>query len=64
MQRVAVLRREGVEAYFTIDAGPHVKVLCAAADAAAVEAALGGLGGVVRTFVTAPGGPAELVDTP
>lgn len=64
VQRVCRLRREGLEAYFTIDAGPHVKVLCAAADAPAVESALSALSGVVRTFVTAPGGPAELVDAP
>lgn len=64
MHRVAKLRLEGVEAYFTMDAGPHVKVLCAATDAAAVEAALAALPGVLRTFVAAPGGSATLVSAP
>jgi len=33
MATVKNLRSGGVPAYFTIDAGPHVKVLCAASDA-------------------------------
>ncbi len=63
MQRVWKLRREGLEAYFTMDAGPHVKVLCNAADAPRVEAALSELAGVVRTFIAAPGPAAEIVET-
>ena len=61
MQRVTKLRHEGLEAYFTMDAGPHVKVLCAAADAPAVEAALKVLSGVSSTFVAGPGKGASLV---
>ena len=33
IEAVRALRARGVAAYFTIDAGPHVKVLCATADA-------------------------------
>jgi diphosphomevalonate decarboxylase len=49
------LRTRGTAAYFTIDAGPHVKVLCAAADASAVAAALAATLGVVRVLILAPG---------
>jgi diphosphomevalonate decarboxylase len=38
MQRVVELRHQGVEAYFTIDAGPQVKVICLAQDREAVAA--------------------------
>jgi diphosphomevalonate decarboxylase len=60
MHAVYALRREGVPAYFTIDGGPHVKVLCRAADAARVERALAAVPGVARTIVCAPGAGAAL----
>ncbi|HEX5631824.1 MAG TPA: diphosphomevalonate decarboxylase, partial [Gemmatimonadales bacterium] len=40
MRTVRALRKEGLSAYFTIDAGPHVKVVCGAADVEAVAARL------------------------
>ncbi len=40
LDRVEALRAAGVGAWATMDAGPHVKVLCVAADAEAVAAAL------------------------
>ncbi|MCC6993476.1 MAG: diphosphomevalonate decarboxylase [Deltaproteobacteria bacterium] len=58
---VRELRRGGRSCWFTADAGPHVKALCARADAAQVAAALGALPGVTRTLVSAPGGKAHLV---
>ena len=61
MERVRVLRREGTLAFYTMDAGPHVKVLCQAADAAAVAAALGAVEGVERVIVSAAG-PAAYVE--
>ncbi len=56
------LRARGVRAYFTIDAGPHVKVLCAAADADEVASALGSVPGVLRTITAAPGPGVRLAD--
>jgi diphosphomevalonate decarboxylase len=56
------LRARGIAAYFTIDAGPHVKLLCAAADAAAVAAAMADVPGVLRTITASPGPGAHLVD--
>jgi diphosphomevalonate decarboxylase len=61
MRAVLDLRAGGTAAYFTIDAGPHVKVLCAAADAERTRAALAGVPGVSRTLVAAPGPGAEVI---
>jgi diphosphomevalonate decarboxylase len=55
LDRVEALRREGVGAWSTMDAGPHVKVLCLAQDALAVERALGAVEGVVELRVSRPG---------
>jgi len=61
MDTVRQLRSRGVDAFFTIDAGPHVKVLCQPAHAAAVEAALATTPGVLRTIVASPGPGARVV---
>jgi diphosphomevalonate decarboxylase len=58
---VKELRARGTRAYFTIDAGPHVKVLCATADAPAVSAALASTPGVMQTLLLAPGPGARIV---
>jgi diphosphomevalonate decarboxylase len=62
LEAVVELRRAGTAAYFTIDAGPHVKVLCHAEDAAAVARRLGAVPGVQRTIVAAPGPGASVVE--
>ena len=59
---VRELREAGTAAFFTIDAGPHVKVLCGAPDANAVAAALAATAGVLRTIVAAPGPGARVVE--
>jgi diphosphomevalonate decarboxylase len=46
---------EGIAAYFTIDAGPNVHVLCTAQDAPAIEARLAALPTVVNVLVSRPG---------
>jgi diphosphomevalonate decarboxylase len=60
--RVRALRAAGTPAFFTIDAGPHVKVLCAADDADAIAAALDDTLGVLRTIVAAPGPGARVIE--
>jgi diphosphomevalonate decarboxylase len=55
MQTVRDLRARGTAAYFTIDAGPHVKVLCLADDVPVITRALDETPGVLRTLVTSPG---------
>jgi diphosphomevalonate decarboxylase len=59
---VRELRATGVEAYFTMDAGPHVKVLCSAAHARTISDALSRTAGVLRTVIAAPGPGAHLVE--
>jgi diphosphomevalonate decarboxylase len=55
------LRRAGTFAYFTIDAGPHVKVLTQRAESAKVSSALAAVPGVSRVIVSAIGEGARLV---
>jgi diphosphomevalonate decarboxylase len=52
---IGELRRAGVPAYFTMDAGPNVKVLVEPAYAAQVEAALRQASGVVDVIACGPG---------
>ena len=55
--------QDGLPAYFTIDAGPNVHVLCHAADAALVESKLSDLPSVQRVIVSRPGpAPYSLAD--
>ena len=62
MLAVRALRKEGRGAWFTIDAGPQVKVLCAAAEADAIEARLQTLPGVHQVISAAPGRGAHLCE--
>jgi diphosphomevalonate decarboxylase len=55
VRAVWALRDAGVGAWFTIDAGPHVKALCVEGDAPRVAAALAAAPGVLRVMVAAPG---------
>jgi diphosphomevalonate decarboxylase len=59
--RVRELRRRGTFAYFTMDAGPHVKVLTHSSDSAAVGRELELVPGVSRVIVTGVGGDARVV---
>jgi diphosphomevalonate decarboxylase len=61
METVRRLRASGTQAFFTIDAGPHVKVLCATSDCKTVEHALAATPGVLRTLVLAPGPGAQVI---
>jgi diphosphomevalonate decarboxylase len=64
MAAVRRLRAGGVPAWFTIDAGPHLKVITEAARAAEVSRALRESPGVLRTIVAEPGPGAHLVGDP
>jgi len=61
LAEVRALRAAGREAWATMDAGPHVKVLTTASEAADVAAALREIAGVTAVSIAAPGGPANLV---
>ncbi|MEM7137059.1 MAG: diphosphomevalonate decarboxylase [Myxococcota bacterium] len=60
LETVRGLRDRGVCAWATMDAGPHVKVLCARRDAARVRHALDRTAGVKRTSVAKPGPSIEV----
>ncbi|MEB3196796.1 MAG: diphosphomevalonate decarboxylase [Candidatus Sericytochromatia bacterium] len=64
MQAVWQLRREGVPAWFTMDAGPHVKVVTEEAQLARVSAALTATPGVERVRVCSPGGGLRWLNEP
>jgi diphosphomevalonate decarboxylase len=58
---VKQLRKEGIDVYATMDAGPHVKALCHARDAERVAAALKATPMVLRTLTAHPGPALEIV---
>jgi diphosphomevalonate decarboxylase len=65
LHAVRALRRQGLEAYCTMDAGPHVKVLTRTPDLAAASQELAAVPGVVRILQTGVGPDAHVVeDTP
>jgi diphosphomevalonate decarboxylase len=53
-------KEESLEVYATMDAGPHVKALCHARDAARVARALAETPLVLRTLTAHPGGDLEI----
>jgi len=59
---VRALRDRGVPVFFTIDAGPHVKALCAAQHADEVAAALAAVPGVIKTLTAGPGPGARVLE--
>ena len=62
IQNILAWREEGLECYFTIDAGPNVKVLCLEKDEKEINKRLLGLEGVIETVVCRPGDGAKLID--
>jgi len=61
LKELQLLRGLGVQAWATIDAGPHVVAICAPADAKQVETRLRGVSGVKDVLVCAPAGGAQAV---
>lgn len=59
MDAVEDLRDQGVLVFYTMDAGPHVKALCHAADARRVAQALGEVPGVAQVDICVPGPGAQ-----
>lgn len=55
MEAVRVMRADGLGAWYTMDAGPHVKVLCHADDAHRVAEGLRIVPGVSELKIAAPG---------
>jgi diphosphomevalonate decarboxylase len=61
IQAVRGWRSGGLQAAYTVDAGPNVHVICPAESAAEVESRLRGLEGVSSVLSASPGGPAVLI---
>ena len=61
MQSIRELQSHGVAVFFTIDAGPQVKAICAAEDEQTVRQALIATAGVVEVIVSGLGEGAKLV---
>lgn len=63
MQRLRAMReREGVEVFFTVDAGAQVKAVCSADAVERVSAALAEIPGVQQVLVSGLGEGARLID--
>jgi diphosphomevalonate decarboxylase len=59
---VQELRRAGTTAFFTMDAGPHVKVLTTRAESAAVAARIRQVADVTQVIESGPGEGATVID--
>jgi diphosphomevalonate decarboxylase len=55
-------RAEGLEVYFTFDAGPNVHLICQAADQAEVERRVRDVEGVLEVIVSGPGAGARVIE--
>lgn len=64
MKAVQEWRKSGIPAFFTIDAGPNVHVLCEASDVSRISARLLEIPGVSSVLRAPAGGPARLVAAP
>ena len=62
LAHVRALRREAAQAYASIDAGPHVKVLVPAEEATRVGAQLEAVPGVLRVIRARPGPGASILE--
>jgi diphosphomevalonate decarboxylase len=62
LSKVRELRGRGIPLFATMDAGPHVKVLCPAGDAAEIAGSLALLPGVTRALVACPAEGARVID--
>ncbi|NIS38368.1 diphosphomevalonate decarboxylase, partial [Candidatus Saccharibacteria bacterium] len=60
---VRELRQKNIQCYFTIDAGPQVKILCFPQDAERIENSLRKFNGVKKTIRTSLGPGAKLIET-
>jgi len=61
LQTVRTLQGDGVDVFFTMDAGPQVKAVCTAASEPDVRAAFEATDGVVETLASGLGPAAQLV---
>ncbi len=61
-QAMYKLRDQGVEAFFTVDAGPHVHIVCQGKDVGGIKATLDHVAGIKTVIECSIGEAAKLVD--
>ena len=62
MHALIAWREEGLESYFTMDAGPQVKIMCMDKDMEELKKRLSGIEGIQKMVVLRPGGPAKVIE--
>ena len=62
MHSIIKWREDGLESYFTMDAGPQVKVLCLEKDLKKITNKLKGLDSIKKTIICKPGDGAKIVN--
>jgi diphosphomevalonate decarboxylase len=62
IQNVISWRRDGLECYFTIDAGPQVKIICLEKDISKIKRKLKKIKGIKKIIVCKPGEGAKLIN--
>jgi len=62
MKEVMQLREKGIGCYFTVDAGPQVKILCLEKNAKKIENHFSKFKGVKQTIICKTGGEAKLIE--
>ncbi|MAG18185.1 MAG: diphosphomevalonate decarboxylase [Candidatus Diapherotrites archaeon] len=62
MKEVMLMREEGIEAYFTIDGGPQIKILCLDKNAKKIENRVKEMKEVKKTYLCKAGDGAKLID--
>jgi len=62
MQKIFELREEGLECYFTMDAGPQVKILCLNSNLLHIQKELGNIGSIKDLIICHPGEETHLVE--
>jgi diphosphomevalonate decarboxylase len=62
MQCVRQWRADGLQACYTVDAGPNIHVICPGTEAQRVEKRLREIKGVDKALVARAGGPAKIVE--
>lgn len=61
MQIVEKLRSQGISCYYTLDAGPNLKVICLKKDVQVITDFLSDSFGQEKVFVAGPGPAAHLI---
>lgn len=61
-QKLLSLREQGIDGFFTVDAGPHVHVVCQAKDVEKIKQELNQLSGIHSIVDCSVGGPAEVIE--